>query len=304
MCRLFGLHAGNTPIKATFWLLDAPNSLSLQSRCEPDGTGIGVFRPDGSPEVLKQPIAAWDDRDFALEARGLESMTFLAHVRYATTGTHTMVNTHPFEQDGRLFAHNGAFEQLEKLDARLAELGAGELVQGQTDSERLFALITAETRLAAGDVAAGIASALRWTAETLPVYSLNLVITTATELWAVRYPETHELYVLERRPEDQKGRRHIEARSPRINARSQDPVATPYVIVATERMDTSPGWRRMEPGELLHVDSSLNTISSLPFPPQLSHPLALADLDPATAAAQHPHVQPGQARRTAMPGES
>jgi glutamine amidotransferase len=31
MCRLFGLHAG-TPVSATFWLLDAPDSLAEQSR--------------------------------------------------------------------------------------------------------------------------------------------------------------------------------------------------------------------------------------------------------------------------------
>ncbi|XAS67038.1 class II glutamine amidotransferase [Micrococcaceae bacterium Sec5.7] len=292
MCRLFGLHAGNTPIKATFWLLNAPNSLSLQSRREPDGTGIGVFTPDGSPEVSKQPIAAWEDRDFAREARRLESTTFLAHVRYASTGSHTMVNTHPFEQDGRLFAHNGAFEQLEKLDARLAELGVEELVQGQTDSERLFALITAETRLAAGDVGEGIARALRWTAEALPVYSLNLIITTATDLWAVRYPETHELYVLERHPKDLKGKGHIEARSRRINARSEDRVTTPYVLVASEPMDTKPDWRLMEPGELLHVDSTLHATSSFPLPQNPARPLALADLDPVTAASQHPHGIP------------
>jgi len=39
MCRLFGLHAGSRPVHATFWLLDAPDSLAQQSRREPDGAG-------------------------------------------------------------------------------------------------------------------------------------------------------------------------------------------------------------------------------------------------------------------------
>ena len=43
MCRLFGLHAGTDVCTATFWLLDAPDSLSVQSRRNPDGTGLGVF---------------------------------------------------------------------------------------------------------------------------------------------------------------------------------------------------------------------------------------------------------------------
>lgn len=288
MCRLFGMHAGTTPISATFWLLDAPNSLSLQSHREPDGTGIGVFRPDGSPEVTKQPIAAWEDSDFAREAHTLQSCTFLAHVRYASTGSHTMVNTHPFEQDGRVFAHNGAFEQLRTLDARLAAMGVAELVRGQTDSERLFALITAETRLAGGNVGEGIARALRWVAGTLPVYSLNLIITTASELWAVRYPAAHELYMLELGPSAPHGDGQLVVRSNRISARTKDPVTTPHVIVATEKMNANPWWRLMDPGELVHVDSDLRVSRSFPFPDNPAHPLALADLDPVTAASQHP----------------
>ena len=48
MCRLFGLHAGRADVPATFWLLDAPDSLSAQSHRNPDGAGIGVFGPDGT----------------------------------------------------------------------------------------------------------------------------------------------------------------------------------------------------------------------------------------------------------------
>ena len=58
MCRLFGLHAGRAPVSATFWLLDAPDSLAAQTHRNPDGAGIGVFAPDGSPHITKQPIAA------------------------------------------------------------------------------------------------------------------------------------------------------------------------------------------------------------------------------------------------------
>jgi predicted glutamine amidotransferase len=47
MCRLFGLHAG-APVRATFWLLDAPDSLRAQSHRAPDGAGIGTFDPEGN----------------------------------------------------------------------------------------------------------------------------------------------------------------------------------------------------------------------------------------------------------------
>ena len=103
--------------------------------------------------MIEQPLAAWDDAEFAREAKIAYSRTFVAHVRYASTGAHTVANTHPFTQDGRLFAHNGTFGGLDRIDARLAELGAADLVGGQTDSERMFALITAHAR--GGDGAPG-----------------------------------------------------------------------------------------------------------------------------------------------------
>jgi predicted glutamine amidotransferase len=155
MCRLFGLHAGRADVAATFWLLDAPDNLAAQSRRNPDGTGLGVFTPNADPVVRKQPIAAWADTEFAYEAHELTGTTFIAHVRYASTGRMSVPNTHPFLQDARIFAHNGVVAGLNVLDARLAELHVADLVLGQTDSERVFALITASIRTAGGDAEAG-----------------------------------------------------------------------------------------------------------------------------------------------------
>ena len=228
MCRLFGLHAGAQDVAATFWLIDAPDSLRTQSHRNPDGAGVGTFGPAGQPEVSKQPIAAWEDAQFAAAAQDLRGTTFVAHVRYASTGAHTMANTHPFEQDGRLFAHNGVVQGLSELDGRLADLGAAGLVGGETDSERIFALITAETRRNGGDVTGRATAAVSWIGARLPVYALNLVLITPTDLWALRYPATHELYVLDR---PAGGRRAgiaeaLDAASNRIHARSAAPGRT------------------------------------------------------------------------------
>jgi glutamine amidotransferase len=198
-----------------------------------------------------------------------------------------MVNTHPFEQDGRLFAHNGAFHGLDRLDARLAELGVAELVQGQTDSERLFALITAETRRATGDVAEGIVRAVGWIAAELPVLALNIIITTATDLWALRYPATHPLYILARDPAAEPApAAPLDARSHRIHSRSTELSGARSVLFATEPMDHNPGWQPLEPGELVHVGPDLAVTCTVPFPDQPAHPLTLADLEPSAAASQ------------------
>ena len=86
MCRLFGMSGGSEPVCATFWLLQAPDSLSEQSRREPDGAGIGFFDGEDRPVVSKQPLAAFEDRRFAEEAKAVTARTFVAHVRFASTG--------------------------------------------------------------------------------------------------------------------------------------------------------------------------------------------------------------------------
>jgi glutamine amidotransferase len=285
MCRLFGMSGGSEPVQATFWLLEAPDSLARQSRREPDGTGLGIFSPDGTPEVSKQPLAAYEDHAFAREARAVSSRTFVAHVRYASTGSLTTENTHPFLQDGRLLAHNGVIEGLPALEAELGD--AMSLVGGQTDSERFFALITREIA-ATGDVATGIERAARWVAAQLPVLSLNLVLTTPTDLWALRYPDTHELYVLERAAGGPSGGRHLEHASARgsIRVRSGALAARPAVVIATERMDEDAGWRLLDSGELLHVAGDLTVTGRRVLTEPPAHLLTLADLGERAAASQ------------------
>ncbi|MEV4126770.1 class II glutamine amidotransferase [Nocardia sp. NPDC049707] len=285
MCRLFGLSAAPRRVRATFWLLDAPDSLSIQSRREPDGVGLGTFTASGAPLVEKQPIAAYEDVQFAREARERESMTFVAHIRYATTGGLQPRNTHPFEQRGRLFAHNGVLHGLDELDSELGDYL--DLVHGDTDSERFFALITQRTDRHDGDVTAGITDAVRWIADRLPVYALNLVLTTATDLWALRYPDTHDLFVLERAAGGSQGNRHLDqAGRAGIRTRSAHLREFPAVIVASERTDEDPHWRALTPGELLHVDDQLHVRSSIVLDTAPRHPLVLAQLDSRAAAAQ------------------
>ncbi len=288
MCRLFGMSAGAEPAKATFWLLGAPDSLSIQSHREPDGTGLGWFDRDGMPRISKQPIAAFEDRDFARRAKEVSSKTFVAHVRYASTGALAPANTHPFEQDRRLFAHNGVIEDLPALDAHLGAARA--LVKGDTDSERLFALITREIA-AQRDIERGIVAACSWVAAHLPVFAINFVLATEDELWALRYPETHELYLLERKP----GAPLEHASSFGSRVSSEHGIRRALVVIASEKMDDDPAWRLMESGELLHVQSTLEVRSRriLEGPP--SRLLTLADLTPHARASQAA-VAPGAKR--------
>jgi len=288
MCRLFGMSGGAHEVQATFWLLDAPASLLLQSDSQPDGVGLGTFNGDGSPSIYRKPVAANRSHTFIAGAQQVRSRTFLAHIRHSTGGEVTRENTHPFEQRGRLLGHNGVIGDLEELRGRLGDYE--QLVQGTTDSELYFALITRRIEERGGDVAAGIAAAAREIAAELPMYSLNIVLTTADELWALRYPETNELWILER---------SIGALSPGegfdevsasgiMRVHSGELSLLPATVIASERMDQSGSWRPLEPGELIHVDPELRVTSTMAVP---DPPAQMMVLDSWQAAAQ---AEPGR----------
>ena len=282
---------GHQRFRATFWLLEAPDSLAQQSRRNPDGTGLGYYDQAEEPVVIKQPLAAFEDEAFAREAREISARTFVAHVRYASGTPLTLRNTHPFVQAGRLFAHNGVIGDVPRLEHHLGD--GMSMVGGETDSERYFALITKEIERT-GDVAEGIIAAASWIAENLPVFALNCVLITATELWALRYPDVHELHVLERAAGGTRGKRHLEHASARgsIRVRSGDLIKRPAVIVASEEMDEDSGWRALESGELLHVDGELKATVRRVIDRPPAHQLTLAELEPKAAASQTPDKRP------------
>jgi predicted glutamine amidotransferase len=280
MCRLFAMSAGEQRATARFWLLDAPDSLSEQSHREPDGTGLGWFDDQSRPHVSKQALAAYDDRAFARRAQDVSSRTFVAHIRFASTGSLQLHNTHPFEQHGRLFAHNGVIEGLQALEEHLGEDLA--LVKGDTDSERFFALITREVQALGGDVEEGIAAACGWIAEQLPVFAINFVLATADRVWALRYPQTHDLYLLRRSPGQTL--EHRSSLGTRISSRHGADHA--LVVIASEPMDGDEDWVELASGELIAVagDLTVQTRRVLSGPP--AHPLTLADLDERARKSQ------------------
>jgi predicted glutamine amidotransferase len=262
MCRLFGMTAGTRPASATFWLLDAPDSLEAQSRRNVDGSGIGFFDPAGLPVLDKEPEPGFRDERFISAARQATSTAFVAHVRWATAGGRTVLNTHPFAMQGRIMAHNGGFGELGRLDEQLGRYG--QLVLGDTDSERYFALITQQIDAHDGDVGAGIAAAARWIGARLPVSSLNTVVAAPGELWALRYPDQHALHVLERGAGDSTpDSAGLRVRSTISTVHAPALHSVPTVLVASEELDGESGWRMLAAGELIHIRPDLAVESAV-----------------------------------------
>ncbi|HJB10836.1 MAG TPA: class II glutamine amidotransferase [Candidatus Brachybacterium merdavium] len=284
MCRLFALRS-DQPVTADLWLLDAPYSLLHQSRFNADGTGLGWIDERGQARLRKRPVAAFESEAFTQVATTLRARSMMAHVRLSSGTEHCEENTHPFLQDGILSAHNGVLMVTEEMRQRVRELDAGHHVHGTTDSEWLAALVTGEVAAHGGNLRAGVVSALSWTIAHVPVYSVNLLVMTDTELIAVRLPATNELWVLERAATAEAPREPLEQSSDSLRARSEGLRDTRSVVVASEPMDDDPAWRLMDSGELIHLGADGTLRSEHPFGP-LAHALSLEELGLSAAASQ------------------
>lgn len=258
MCRLFGLHTGAQPQTCSFWLLNAPDSLSRQSRQQPDGAGIGTFAPNGEPHLVRSSLAAYLDPEFARAAQSLTGTSFVAHVRFATEGVLSVANTHPFEQEGRMFAHNGVIRSLDVLDRELERRDVADVVLGTTDSERYFALLTSYLRETPEDVSRALRHCLAWLAENLAVYCLNCVLATSHEVWAVRYPDTNPLWYLTGQSGTGSHPAESDVGSVRLTSsfwrvQGLDPTINTVTVVASERMTEESQWKMITPGWVLHA---------------------------------------------------
>ena len=240
-----------------FWLLEAPDSLAKQSEINADGFGLASLTTDHELMLIKKPVEAGTDTSFQNTARHLEAAEIVVHLRFASTGGKTIANTHPFIQDGRLFAHNGIMGDTDRIEAELGEDRA--MITGDSDSERLFAVITMAIRQQGGDVRAGIREAVNRLADEYELYALNFVIAEHGQIWAFRYPDKNDLFILERKAGGTGGSDALDAhsRDGNLHVRSGEAAEVPIVVVASEKISDEAGWVEIRSGELVHIDSDL-----------------------------------------------
>jgi glutamine amidotransferase len=119
MCRLFGFRS-IIPSQVHRSLLHADNALALQSLQHPDGWGVAHY-VSGCPHLVKSAGQAIDDAIFRRVSGVVSSETVVAHVRKATHGKKTVLNSHPFQHGKWVFAHNGDVPNLERVREKLEE---------------------------------------------------------------------------------------------------------------------------------------------------------------------------------------
>ena len=107
-----------------------------------------------------------------------------------------------------------------------------------------------------------------------------MVLTTPTDLWALRYPDTNELWILERSIGSVDHGDGFDKRSASgtLRVQSGELSIIPATVIASERMDSSGGWRLLDSGELVHVGPDLRATSSIAVPDPPTHLIDLSEL--------------------------
>ncbi|HKK47131.1 MAG TPA: class II glutamine amidotransferase [Balneolaceae bacterium] len=151
MCR-FLAYTGN-PVILNDLLYEPEHSLINQSYQaeemeEPlngDGFGVGWYARDLDPDpaLFRSVSPAWNNRNLKYLSPRIASDCVFAHIRAASVGDVTELNCHPFNYNNYLMMHNGGIDDFEEIKRPLIEKLSDkrfDWLQGQTDSEHIFAL--------------------------------------------------------------------------------------------------------------------------------------------------------------------
>lgn len=148
MCRLYGFHS-NVPTRLSCSLIKSQNSLVQQSRLDSrglsnaDGWGIAYLSHNGW-HVRRHAAPAFNDPLFGDEVRHIASTLVIAHIRAATVGQVSEINTQPFHHKNWVFAHNGTVADFSKHRQKFLDgiaLNLLPFIKGETDSEHVFYLL-------------------------------------------------------------------------------------------------------------------------------------------------------------------
>ncbi|MFT7581595.1 MAG: putative glutamine amidotransferase [Myxococcota bacterium] len=269
MCRLFGFRSViQSQVHRS--LLDADNALAVQSERHPDGWGVAYY-VDGSPHLTKSVAGAMDDSLFRKVSGIVSSETVIAHIRKATQGNLSVLNSHPFQYGRWVFAHNGDIpdfaNQREMLENAIAPR-LRRFILGDTDSERIFFLFLTElSKYGPLDSRIGIDSVIAALEETITAVRLlcdrpgskpgdtgrcllTLMVTNGSTMAAVHGGK--ELFY-----SSYKTRCADRDVCPSLSKECEHPTQTGFVnhlIVSSEPLQGDNIWLEMKEGDIVGVD--------------------------------------------------
>ncbi len=286
MCRLFGFRSVlNSRVHAS--LVSAENALMGQSKRHPDGWGIAYY-VHHTPHLIKSTATAETDELFKSISGVVTSQTVIAHIRKATHGKLSIINTHPFQFGKWTFAHNGNIRDFKNLKTQMEKLSNHELGKfclGETDSEKFFfyllsyiekrvdlssknldiRIIAEQIKLALTDLTAHTGALTVSDKGKVSENYLTFLISNGPMLIAFHggmplYFSTHKKNC----PERDTCKSFNESCENKLDAKA--PVN--HLLVSSEPLQGENVWKQLQPGELIGVDDKMfvhQDIFQLPF---------------------------------------
>lgn len=183
MCRLLGIVSARRAALSELLADDLEPFLALA--CDHvDGWGVAHTEATDVVSIAKEPERADHSSRFRPLVECCVTDAALLHLRLASPDLATVRgNTHPFGDHGAAFAHNGAFQPVDVLDARLGASALADL-EGETDSERYYRAVRARMSegVEPGRALLETAAEIRGAARSL--VSLNALLLTPQALFA------------------------------------------------------------------------------------------------------------------------
>ncbi|KPQ36055.1 MAG: ergothioneine biosynthesis protein EgtC [Phormidesmis priestleyi Ana] len=267
MCRILG-YLG-PPISPDQLVLNPEHSLLVQSYqpkemksaiLNGDGFGFGWYAPDlaEKPFIYRNPLPMWNDQNLPDLCRYVQTTSFLANVRSATTQMPVELgNCQPFAYQQMMFVHNGLIENFydtlyRPIREQLCDV-AYRSIKGQTDSEHIFALLVHYLETHPGidlaDALSKTTAHLAAMAQKAEVHiAMNIILSTGDRLVAVRFDNQKKapsLYLLN---SPSQFPRHYHSQFPHHFPKS--------VIFASEPLFQG-DWQPYPEGEVISIGSDL-----------------------------------------------
>lgn len=225
MCQLLGV-VSNKKVDINFSLRE------FRHRGENNWHGWGFgFYQNKKWTVIKKPSSLSDenlgDKDFAFK-----SDIIIGHVRLASCGIEKHQNTHPFERNGWVFAHNGTVESVKNFPLERF------FPKGETDSEHAFCYLLEKIEKDPSNVEKILAEEAE---KIKKLGAFNFLLSDGNVLYAFGDTDLH--YVKREAPfsmarlKDDNYEVHIQD----IKARDER-----AVIIATNRLTTNENWMKIK----------------------------------------------------------
>lgn len=153
-----------------------------------DGWGLAAYGEDKTGIVfyVRRPYESSYDPVYRNSADIIREMVLpviIGHLRKALVGNNTTANTHPFVIGNFAFCHNGS---VSFTSDDLLESDYKKLVNGQTDSEKLFCFLMQLIFKNNDDVSAAIVELLKFIRGKYDYTALNFILTDGKTIWALR----------------------------------------------------------------------------------------------------------------------